>query len=147
MIARTVQALAATIVLVGMGGALIGCALIERVNPFAVAETPVQQADALYGVYVIALEQAAEIAAYPETSPDVVRHLAEAAALVKPLMDGMQLALAEYERIRAAIDAGQRPAAALVPALAQLDDARALAAQALAAFEAMLRDVDVGVRT
>ena len=75
-------------------------------NPVAVAETPEQKADAVYATFVIFEERAADLAARPGTPQGVINSLARADRVVKPIMDSLQAAVSEVERVRADISAG-----------------------------------------
>lgn len=83
--------------------ALAGCA---GYNPVAVAETPEQKADAVYATFVLFEQRAVSLAERAGTPQSVINSLARADRVVKPIMDSLQAAVSEVERVRADIAAG-----------------------------------------
>lgn len=79
-----------------------GCAA----NPHRTAQTSEQQADALYGEFVIAKEQGARILQDAGVSDQVKRPIAEAIVAAKPVTDGLQDALILYSDVEAAVSSG-----------------------------------------
>lgn len=82
---------------------LSGCA---GYNPVAVAQTPEQKADAVYATFVLFEQRAVSLAERSGTPQSVINSLARADRVVKPIMDSLQAAVSEVERVRADIATG-----------------------------------------
>lgn len=112
--------------------ALAGC----QTNPLRTAQTPEQYGDALYGIYVIAKEQSAELLKDASIPDDSKRPLAEAMVASKKPVDTLQDTVNAYgngataEQVQAAIRAAQPLINDLVAALVKVKpDAQPLADQ------------------
>lgn len=81
-----------------------------QVNPFKTAETVEQKADALYGSYVIAKEQGADLLMNQAIADEIKRPLAEAMVASKPLGDSGQNLLIQYSVIKEQVRQGQTSA-------------------------------------
>jgi hypothetical protein len=75
-------------------------------NPFQTAQKPEQEADALYGSYVIAKERGADLLREPSIPDTAKRPLARAMVASKDPADGLQDALNDYDTIKAQLAAG-----------------------------------------
>jgi hypothetical protein len=72
------------------------------VNPLKTAESIEQQADAYYGVFVIAQEGAVQIAQDPATPQSVKVALRDADRIAKPLADDLHAKIVAFGKIKAA---------------------------------------------
>lgn len=100
-----VAVLLAAVVVLTVLMATTGC----TTNPFKTAQTIEQKGDALYGSYVIATEQGAELLKDATLSDAVKRPIAQAIVDSKAPADSLQDALIKYANAKALIDAGQTP--------------------------------------
>lgn len=75
-------------------------------NPFKTAQTVEQKGDALYGSYVIAKEQGAEILKNTGIADEAKRPLAEAMVASKAPADSLQDSLIQYSKVKGEIAQG-----------------------------------------
>jgi hypothetical protein len=75
-------------------------------NPFKTAETPEQNADALYGSYAIWAEQGAEFLKDPTVADEVKRPVAEAIVAAQGPTNSFQDALIQLSKVKAELAAG-----------------------------------------
>lgn len=85
----------------------LGLQACASVNPIAAAETTEQRAYAMYGTFVIASEKAADLAENASLPRSVRLGLVDAEEDARPVVESMLEVLAEYETIRAQVDAGE----------------------------------------
>jgi hypothetical protein len=90
-------------------------------NPFKTAETPEQNADALYGSYTIAVEQGAKLLQDQAVPDNLKRPIAEAMVAAKSPANSFQDALIQYSTVKAELAAGATTQDKLVIAQQNVD--------------------------
>lgn len=113
-------------------GVMQGCA---APNPFAVAQTPEQQAMALYGTYQIAKTQAAALYADPATPDNVANFLKKANDAAAPPFDTLYKAMLAFKMAEEAAAQGTGTAEQTLLALNHMLDMYIKAKQPLADFQ------------
>lgn len=103
-------------------------------NPVKEAETPEQQAYALYGSYVIAVEQAADLVEDPDTPAAVKASIKQYEPVATQAAVTLRNAVRSAAQAREAVAAGESTRERLTLAIAQLNDKLAAAGASIRAF-------------